>query len=101
MTDTNETLSRKRKAESTPVKRPKKASNRNSAQVTAPTIPQREVHITPASDKQDTKLVPAVLTFNYDEAKKHLTDVDYRFGDLFRTMKCKPFEHLERIQPFR
>lgn len=98
MADSKETMSRKPKAES---KKPKKASSRYSAQVTGPTISEGEVHIASASDAQDTKLVPAVLTFNYDEAKKHLTDVDNRFGDLFRKMKCKPFEHLEQIQPFR
>jgi hypothetical protein len=45
--------------------------------------------------------VPAVLTFNYEEAKKHLIEVDHRFEDLFRKMKCKPFEQLEQVHPFR
>lgn len=46
-------------------------------------------------------LVPAVLTFDFEEAKQHLISVDHRFGDVFRRMKCKPYEHLERVHPFR
>ncbi|KZT72197.1 DNA glycosylase [Daedalea quercina L-15889] len=46
-------------------------------------------------------LVPAVLTFSFEEAKQHLTRVDPRFEDVFRRLKCKPFEHLERLDPFQ
>ncbi|GLB37107.1 putative DNA glycosylase [Lyophyllum shimeji] len=46
-------------------------------------------------------LVPAVLTFSFDDAKKHLIGVDRRFEDVFGKMPCKPFEHLERVHPFR
>lgn len=45
--------------------------------------------------------VPAVLTFDFEEAKRHLTQVDQRFEELFTKMKCKPFEHLEQVHPFR
>lgn len=45
--------------------------------------------------------VPAVLSFDFEEAKKHLIEVDHRFEDLFTRMKCKPFEHLEQVHPFR
>lgn len=67
----------------------------------APTVPQQEGQIASASDMEDSRPVPAVLTFNYEEAKKHLIGVDHRFEDLFRKMKCKPFEQLERVHPFR
>ncbi len=50
---------------------------------------------------EEISLIPAVLTFDYEEAKKHLIEVDHRFEDLFVKMKCKPFEHLERVHPFR
>ncbi|TFY63150.1 hypothetical protein EVJ58_g3421 [Rhodofomes roseus] len=46
-------------------------------------------------------LVPAVLTFSFEEAKQYLIGVDRRFEEVFRRVKCKPFEHLERVDPFR
>ncbi|KAJ4483435.1 DNA glycosylase [Lentinula aciculospora] len=46
-------------------------------------------------------LVPAQLTFRFEEAKKHLIDVDPRFQILFDRLSCKPFEHLETVHPFR
>jgi hypothetical protein len=52
----------------------------------------------PASD---TTLVPAVLTFDFQEAKRHLIQADHRFEDLFQRMTCKPFEQLERVHPYR
>lgn len=45
--------------------------------------------------------VPAVLSFDFEEAKQHLTSVDSRFEDLFEKMPCRPFEHLEQVHPFR
>lgn len=52
----------------------------------------------PASD---TALMPAVLTFDFQEAKRHLIHADHRFEDLFQRMTCKPFEQLEQVHPFR
>lgn len=52
----------------------------------------------PASD---TTPVPAVLTFDFQEAKRHLIQADHRFEDLFQKMTCKPFEQLEPVDPFR
>ncbi|RPD59779.1 DNA glycosylase [Lentinus tigrinus ALCF2SS1-6] len=49
----------------------------------------------------DSELVPAVLTFSFEEAKQHLISVDPRFEDVFRRVKCKPYEHLERVDPFQ
>ncbi|KAG6820969.1 hypothetical protein H0H93_008598 [Arthromyces matolae] len=46
-------------------------------------------------------IVPATLTFSFEEGKKHLISVDHRFYDLFSKMPCKPFEHLEAVHPFR
>ncbi|KAH9935612.1 DNA glycosylase [Fomitopsis serialis] len=46
-------------------------------------------------------LVPAVLTFSFEEAKQHLIGVDGRFEDVFKRLKCRPFEHLESVDPFR
>lgn len=52
----------------------------------------------PASDITP---VPAVLTFDFQEAKRHLIQADHRFEDLFQKMTCKPFEQFERLHPFR
>ncbi|TDL24272.1 DNA glycosylase [Rickenella mellea] len=50
---------------------------------------------------QDTpSLLPAVLSFSFEDAKKHLIKVDSRFEDLFSKLKCRPYEHLERVDPF-
>ncbi|KAG2150848.1 DNA glycosylase [Suillus clintonianus] len=46
-------------------------------------------------------LVPAVLTFSFEEAKAHLIRADHRFEDIFIKLKCKPFESLEQVHPFR
>lgn len=46
-------------------------------------------------------LLPAKLTFSFDDAKKHLIEEDPRFEDVFRRLPCKPFEKLERVEPFR
>ncbi|KAF4621205.1 hypothetical protein D9613_000671 [Agrocybe pediades] len=51
--------------------------------------------------EEPESFVPAVLTFDFQEAKNHLIGVDHRFEDLFNKMKCKPFEQLEQVHPFR
>ena len=45
--------------------------------------------------------LPATLSFSYHEAKSHLINADPRFEDVFNKMKCRPYEHLERVDPFR
>ena len=45
--------------------------------------------------------LPAVLTFSLEDAKKHLIEADPRFEDVFDRLKCRPFEQLERVDPFR
>ncbi|KAL1664732.1 DNA glycosylase [Schizophyllum commune] len=47
------------------------------------------------------KILPAILTFDYAEAKRHLISVDSRFEELFKRLPCKPYEHLETVHPFR
>nr|GAT56386.1 DNA-3-methyladenine glycosidase [Mycena chlorophos] len=49
---------------------------------------------------QDSEPVPQ-LTFSFDEAREHLCGVDARFVDVFSRLRCKPFEELEHIHPFR
>lgn len=56
--------------------------------------------LVPGEDEQ-VQLVPAVLSFSFKEAKKHLANADVRFEGVFKRLKCKPFEHLEMVDPFR
>ena len=62
-----------------------------------PAVPSQN----PSTVEEPPALVPAVLTFSFEEAKQHLISADPRFEDVFRRLKCKPFEHLERVDPFR
>ena len=45
--------------------------------------------------------LPAVLSFSFDVAKNHLIDADSRFKGIFEKLPCRPFEHLDRVDPFR
>ncbi|KAL1713810.1 DNA glycosylase [Schizophyllum commune] len=53
------------------------------------------------ADSKPEKILPAILTFDYVEAKRHLISVDSRFGELFKRLPCKPYEYLETVRPFR
>ncbi|KAG2015537.1 hypothetical protein CC2G_008801 [Coprinopsis cinerea AmutBmut pab1-1] len=53
------------------------------------------------SDTNADAPVPAVLSFDFNEAMRHLITVDPRFQDLFDRMPCRPFEQLEQVHPFR
>ncbi|KAG2750324.1 DNA glycosylase [Suillus brevipes Sb2] len=55
----------------------------------------------PQNESKEKALVPAVLTFSFEEAKAHLIRADHRFEDIFTKLKCKPFEFLEQAHPFR
>ncbi|KDQ27608.1 hypothetical protein PLEOSDRAFT_158514 [Pleurotus ostreatus PC15] len=49
----------------------------------------------------DSDVVPAVLSFSFEEAKNHLIKADPRFEGLFNEVTCKPYEKLERVHPFQ
>ncbi|TFY73663.1 hypothetical protein EWM64_g10350 [Hericium alpestre] len=55
----------------------------------------------PPPDSFIPVLLPAKLTFSLEEAKAHLSRADKRFEDVFTRLPCKPFEKLERVEPFR
>jgi len=46
-------------------------------------------------------LVPAELSFSFEEAKQHLVTADTRFQDVFATAVCTPYQKLDRVEPFR
>ncbi|KAI0355656.1 DNA glycosylase [Trametes cingulata] len=78
--------------------KPVKADSKSAAS-SAPAAPTTVVP-TPIPSADGEELVPAVLTFSFEEAKRHLISVDPRFEEVFRRVKCRPFEQLERVDPF-
>lgn len=46
-------------------------------------------------------MIPAALSFSFEEAKKHLIKADSRFQRIFAELPCRPFEHLEPVDPFQ
>ena len=48
-----------------------------------------------------SRVIPANLTFDFQQAKEHLKAVDSRFAKVFDTLPCRPFENLEPVDPFR
>ncbi|KAH9048342.1 DNA glycosylase [Lactarius hengduanensis] len=74
-------------------KRPKKATKVGADEgVPRPLIPPSGEELAP---------LPADLTFSLEDAKNHLIQADYRFGDVLSRLPCKPFEGVEAIHPFR
>ncbi|WWC70143.1 uncharacterized protein I206_104090 [Kwoniella pini CBS 10737] len=49
----------------------------------------------------DGQLLPPTLSFSLPDAIAHLSRVDPRFGLFFTHLPCRPFVHLEPIDPFR
>ncbi|KIO30709.1 hypothetical protein M407DRAFT_14276 [Tulasnella calospora MUT 4182] len=45
-------------------------------------------------------IIPATLSFDFAEAKKHLINADSRFEKLFSKLKCRPYEELDAVEPF-
>jgi DNA-3-methyladenine glycosylase II len=60
-----------------------------------PTFNLKPAHLDP------TRVIPANLGFDFQQAKRHLIGVDPRFGKVFETLPCRPFEDLESVDPFR
>ncbi|KAI0076123.1 hypothetical protein K474DRAFT_1663375 [Panus rudis PR-1116 ss-1] len=62
--------------------------------------PTPTVALPPPVPEEERTFLPAELTFSFEEAKQHLISQDKRFEALFSRLKCKPFERLERVDPF-
>jgi DNA-3-methyladenine glycosylase II len=100
---TNVTRAKKRKATAQSNVGPDTKKTRTTAKTkTSVTVasPTKPLASGAALDTTEA-LVPAVLTFSFEDAKKHLIEVDDRFEDIFNRMHCKPYEHLEQLDPFR
>ncbi len=46
-------------------------------------------------------LLPGTLSFDFQTAKSQIISHDARFERVFDKLKCKPFENLEAVDPFR
>ncbi|KAJ3484709.1 hypothetical protein NLI96_g5449 [Meripilus lineatus] len=53
-----------------------------------------------ATNDNSRHLVPAKLSFSFEDARDHLIRVDPRFEGIFNRLPCRPFEHLEQFDPF-
>lgn len=94
----------------TPLKTPtprKRAKNTSSTPATlvdgtenTPVKPLPIFNLTDAT-QDPSRMIPGKLGFDFEEAKRHLVGVDPRFEQLFGKLKCKPFENLEAVDPFR
>ncbi|OJA09180.1 hypothetical protein AZE42_00677 [Rhizopogon vesiculosus] len=86
-------------------KAPRTKKSSNPSDETAVATPLTSVAFIPPPPLQNTPeketLIPAVSTFSFEEAKAHLIRADHRFEDLFAKLRCKPFEFLEQVHPFR
>lgn len=89
----------KRKAVSDSPTKSKHKKVRTAAEL-ATTIPPDTATLVP-NGTDTSPLVPAVLSFDFEVAKKHLIDADARFEYVFAKMQCKPFEQLDQVHPFR
>ena len=57
--------------------------------------------VVPSDPGPPPALVPAELSFSFEEAKQHLIKADTRFQDVFATAICTPYQKLDRVEPFR
>ena len=97
-----ESSGNKRKASVSTTKTSKKTRKEEANALPAPAVlPRAPATSYTPEDSLGTVLVPAELTFSFEEAKNHLIEADARFEEIFTRMKCRPFEHLEQIEPFR
>lgn len=73
-----------------------------SEELPLPTPPAEFIPIE-AINQHPSEFIYPTLSFDYEEAKAHLINVDPRFKDLFAKYPCRPFEHGLDIplDPFR
>ena len=87
------------------VKRQKaaKALKTTAAQPESPSEPLKpfpDFRLVPAHT-DPSRVIPANLSFDFEVAKSHLINVDSRFAQVFDTLRCRPYQDLEPVDPFR
>ncbi|GAA5821734.1 hypothetical protein JCM11251_000997 [Rhodosporidiobolus azoricus] len=94
----------------TPRKKSKPASGPASPYVPPTPNTQKRIedeahHAEEEGEKEGAVLLHPELKFEYEDARKHLTSVDPRWGVVMAKLKCKPFEDEDEIKkpfnPFR
>ncbi|WWC89177.1 uncharacterized protein L201_004095 [Kwoniella dendrophila CBS 6074] len=76
---------------------PPKKRQRTTQLVNNPTSPTSSI-LKPVLSRE---LLPPTLSFSLRDAITHLSKVDPRFTLFFEHLPCRPFVHLEAIDPFR
>ncbi|KAJ7497292.1 DNA glycosylase [Mycena latifolia] len=94
------TRSSMRSASTTPLKR-KLESTDDAEPLKTPKKPKPIIPVATGPSEPDFVPADAVLTFSFEDAKKHLINADNRFEDVFNRLECKPFQELENLHPFR
>lgn len=95
-------------APSTP-KRPRTAAKGKGKALETPYVPptpttqkaleQEAHHAEEEGEKEGAVLLHPKPTFDFEDARKHLTSVDARWGKVMASLTCKPFEG-EQTDPF-
>lgn len=85
-------------------KKPRKPAKTKAAQKTEENmdplaVPERPKF--PVDNLPKEPMLPAKLSFSFEDAKRSLIQRDPRFEDIFDKLPCRPFEHLEQVDPFR
>ncbi|KAJ6586920.1 DNA glycosylase [Mycena vulgaris] len=94
------TRSSTRSATSSPLKRKLEPTD-GVEPLSAPKKPKLIPAAATGTSKPEFVAADAVLTFSFEDAKKHLINADNRFEDVFNRLECKPFQQLEQLHPFR
>ncbi|KAJ6625650.1 DNA glycosylase [Mycena sp. CBHHK59/15] len=93
------TRSSTRSVSASPLKRKLEQPLPSSPKTSRPTLAATVT--TTTTSEPDFVPADAVLTFSFEDAKKHLIHADRRFEDIFNRLECKPFQQLEQLHPFR
>jgi len=80
---------------------PPKRTRAGKQPVFATNVQPVEILAVPNDPGPPPALVPAELSFSFEEAKQHLVEADTRFQDVFTTAACTPYQKLDRVEPFR
>jgi len=80
---------------------PPTPSTPSTVTVVAEAVPVTAEAPRPFVDEEELDILPPALTFDLEEAKRHIIAGDERFREVFERLPCKPFEVLDVVHPFR
>ncbi|WVQ99548.1 hypothetical protein IAU59_006684 [Kwoniella sp. CBS 9459] len=76
-------------------------SGKSSSQTSVPHQAVLSTQAEAATSAPEPPLIPPTLSFSLQDAITHLSKVDPRFSLFFVQIPCRPFVHLEAVDPFR